>query len=234
MIPILRTPLSSTTRRTLKQRQTKVDESSDPTATAVASWKTFAGKARAEVLEQLREMCSGLERCMYCEDSMATDIEHYRPKSVYPGHAFTWANYLLACSHCNSNKKRDQFPTMRGAPLLIDPTTDDPFDHLVLSPTTGLYVALDEVGVASIEVFGLNRDVCVTGRSHAWTVLCALIRNFDIAMDDERDNILSAVAKFPFQGVRRSMMFFLSAGDNAGVVPGDVREILGRWPALSV
>jgi hypothetical protein len=219
--------------RTLARRQTKVDESANPADQAVKGWKTFRGKARAEVLDQLQQMCSGLERCMYCEDSMATDIEHFRPKAVYPGVAYAWDNYLLACSHCNSNNKRDQFPVKGGRPLLVDPTAVDPFEHIALSPTTGVYVALDDVGAASIEVFGLNRDVCVNGRISAWTSLCALIRDFDQASEEGRARILTTVRNFPFQGVRRWMVSFLVAGDPADVVPADVREILARWPELA-
>lgn len=93
-------------------------------------------------------------------------------------------------------------------------------------------MALDEVGAASIEIFGLNRDICVKGRSDAWVALCALIRNFDLAAEDERNRILAAIARFPFQGVRRWMTSFAGSGDNANVIPEDVRKILDRWPAL--
>ena len=62
---------------------------------------------------------------------------------------------VLACSCCNSNYKREQFPwDAAGAPLLIDPTAQDPREHLRLSVRTGKYVAKTPKGEKSIDVFG--------------------------------------------------------------------------------
>ncbi len=52
----------------------------------------------------LRAMCAGPERCSYCEDSLAWEIEHILPKSLFPGSAFVWENYLFSCGSCNSSK----------------------------------------------------------------------------------------------------------------------------------
>lgn len=93
---------------------------------------------------------------MYCEDSAGTDIEHFYPKSRYPTRAFHWPNYLWACSHCNSNLKRTQFPLHGKRPALIDPCAVDPMKHLQFLPSTGEYAAIGPRGAASINVFGLN------------------------------------------------------------------------------
>jgi uncharacterized protein (TIGR02646 family) len=44
--------------------------------------------------------------CSYCERYIETHlaIEHIQPKSLNPGLAADWANFLLGCSHCNSCK----------------------------------------------------------------------------------------------------------------------------------
>jgi hypothetical protein len=52
----------------------------------------------------LCEMCFGPRRCVYCEDSASTQIEHVRPKSLYPEATFSWENLLPACSGCNGPK----------------------------------------------------------------------------------------------------------------------------------
>ncbi|MBH0780742.1 HNH endonuclease family protein [Nocardia bovistercoris] len=232
MIPIARDELSSRTMRTLRARQGRVDSAADPTTKAAASWRTFSGNARDEVLNVLRGMCSGLERCMYCEDSQGTDIDHFRPKTSYPEWAFAWENYLLACSRCNSNHKRDRFPLRRGRALLIDPTGADPFAHLALSLSTGLYVGLDDIGETSIDVYGLNREICVGGRRTAWIALCALIRDYEKSSVGSRRDILETCTRFPFQGVRYWLARVLAEGDQTGAVPEDVRDIVARFGEL--
>jgi uncharacterized protein (TIGR02646 family) len=79
-----------------------------------ALWKP-QNKTFDEVTQRLIEMCPGTRRCCYCEDARGEDIEHYRPKNLYPEAAFVWENYLYACSACNSNAKRDQFAVLDAA-----------------------------------------------------------------------------------------------------------------------
>ncbi|MBU3063125.1 hypothetical protein KO481_16515 [Nocardia sp. NEAU-G5] len=232
MIPIARGNLSPRTQRTLRNRQQRVDTADNPADAAKKSWGSFSGNARREVLDVLRAMCSGLERCMYCEDSHGTDIDHFRPKAHYPGWSFIWENYLLACSRCNSNHKRNLFPIDGERELLIDPTTTSPFDHLTLSLSTGVYVGADDIGQASIKVYGLNRDICVKGRRIAWLSLCALIRDYDRSRQAAREEILSSLADFPFQGVRYWLATVLAEGDRAATVPRDVRIIADKHPEL--
>src|SRR5437867_3043275 len=62
--------------------------------------KTSNNTFRAVRLK-LHEMCSGARRCCYCEDSFADEVEHVRPKSLYPEHVFVWENYLYSCGPCN-------------------------------------------------------------------------------------------------------------------------------------
>ncbi|MEW1695660.1 HNH endonuclease [Streptomyces sp. NPDC093249] len=125
---------------------------------------------RPVLLAALTEMAPGHARCMYCGDSQGTDIDHFDPKSRTPLRTFDWPNHLLACSYCNSNQKRDLFPTDGdGAPLLLDPTSGDPLDHLRLVLPLGEYRARTPQGQACIDVFGLNsRPVLVKGRVDAY------------------------------------------------------------------
>jgi 5-methylcytosine-specific restriction endonuclease McrA len=48
----------------------------------------------------LTELCSGARRCCYCEDSVADEVEHIKPKDLYPEFVFVWENYLYACGPC--------------------------------------------------------------------------------------------------------------------------------------
>jgi 5-methylcytosine-specific restriction endonuclease McrA len=119
---IQRLTLSPKAVRFLAGRSSRVAAAPDPRTEARRLWNLQANQAFREIREALGKMASGLERCMYCEDSEGTAIEHFWPKATYPERAFDWLNYLIACSQCNSNFKRDQFPLDgAGAPLLVKP-----------------------------------------------------------------------------------------------------------------
>lgn len=85
----------------------------------------------------LQEMAGHTERCMYCEDSHGSDIEHFWPKSSYPERMFVWRNLLLCCAECG-RLKGQQFPLDEtNNPLLLDPTSENPWQHLDFDPETG-------------------------------------------------------------------------------------------------
>jgi uncharacterized protein (TIGR02646 family) len=207
-----RTQLSALTQAFLGTRTQQVLAAAEPREEAQRLWKLQDNKAFEEIRSTLKAMSTGLERCMYCEDSAATDIDHFWPKSKYPEWAFTWTNYLLACSGCNSNYKREQFPLDEaGVSLLVDPTAEDPREHLVLSVTTGKYRPRTHGGRESpkgwnsIEVFGLGRDLLEKGRKNAWIALPALLLRYGEARsqgDSKLANELEqAIREYPFASV---------------------------------
>ncbi len=175
---------------------------------------------------------------MYCGDGHGTDIEHFRPKAEYPLAAFDWANHLLACSYCNSNQKRDRFPLdEHGEPLLLDPTTDDPRNHLALSSATGRFVGLDHRGSATIDICGLNRQVCVAGRVDAWVALEQLVVSYerlrDTGRDVEADRLLRAISRQPFQSVRMHMVAAARSASPRLLLGVEVVRAFERFPELS-
>jgi hypothetical protein len=59
--------------------------------------------------------------------------------------------------------------------LLLDPTVDDPYDHIAFVPETGQYQGLTQRGEQTVRVFGLNRRGDLErGRRNVWTELSAL------------------------------------------------------------
>ncbi|EYF07435.1 Hypothetical protein CAP_0188 [Chondromyces apiculatus DSM 436] len=71
----------------LKTKQAALDEITvyeQRVTKAKTAWKNRDHDRFAPVREVLRNMCAGNSRCMYCEDSAADEIEHVRPKSLYP------------------------------------------------------------------------------------------------------------------------------------------------------
>lgn len=187
---IERRTLGKTPIAELKRLTAAVGRAKKPTEEADRLWKGKSRAAFSEIQRVLGEMASGRGRCVYCEDSAGTDIEHFYPKGQYPQRAFRWDNYLWACSHCNSNRKRTQFPLHRGKPLLIDPTSIDPAQHLQLLPTTGEYRAIGPRGATSIQIFGLNDAEpprkLPQARSAAFHKLQLLLEDYDVELRSRR------------------------------------------------
>lgn len=124
----------------LELKQSDVDvKCRQPGFSADAEWKRCrqTNLLAQEILKSLRSMAGDRERCMYCSDSHGTDIDHFWPKSAYPSKMLVWPNLLLCCAQCGRHKGT-QFPLDQDRPLLIDPTTDNPWDFLEFEPRTGI------------------------------------------------------------------------------------------------
>lgn len=139
MRTIKRLDLNTKTQKDLRKRTLalidKINQGEKPDTTVI--WKNAREvNSLKAALQTLKAMAGERERCMYCEDSHGTDIEHFWPKAPYPERMFEWANFLLACAECN-RFKGDSFPMNNDTPLLIDPTAEDPWAHLDFSPETG-------------------------------------------------------------------------------------------------
>jgi uncharacterized protein (TIGR02646 family) len=128
-------------------------------------WKTARRtKTLGSVLQVLQQMMGQRERCMYCVDSHGCDIEHFRPKARFPRRAFQWRNLLLCCTECG-RFKGNLFPMANGRALLIDPSSEDPWQHLDFDPDTGGLTARSDVqandwsrkGAKTVEVLRLDR-----------------------------------------------------------------------------
>jgi hypothetical protein len=42
------------------------------------------------------------DRCVYCEDSVGSEIDHLQPKTLHPWLTFCWENLIPACSVCGN------------------------------------------------------------------------------------------------------------------------------------
>lgn len=223
----------------LASRTTRLAKEPDPHGVVSTHWKSAKGtKSFEEIHGVLLLMASGRERCMYCEDSAGTDIEHFYPKSRYPQRAFSGDNYLLACSHCNSNRKRDRFPlTKGGQPKLIDPTSDNPRAHLRLLIDTGELAAITSMGLKSIDVFGLNRERLTRGRSDAWRTALILMREYSALRDSTAafdqlaaDEYLRTIRDASFASVRDTIGSLFTRGGLG--LDRDICELVARFPEL--
>ena len=194
----------------LAEYQKDVDEKCSYPEQVEAAKTLFKRRNRKEdrtfaaVRKELADLCSGSRRCMYCEDSLADEVEHFRPKDLYPEVVFAWMNYLYACGPCNRGKNSKfvvidgtgafvdvtrprKAPVVRpasGDAALIDPRRENPLDFLMLDLRgTFEFTPIADAGTQdheraryTIEVLGLNdRDFLVEAREIAFENYRALL-----------------------------------------------------------
>ncbi|MBC3843964.1 HNH endonuclease [Streptacidiphilus sp. 4-A2] len=210
MIPIERVELDGVMKRRLEAKSALLRARRAGTAEARQSWRS-ARTIRRGLAEKLTGMAPGLSRCMYCGDGEGTDIDHFRPIASDPFGTFLWTNHLLACSHCNSNMKRDKYPCdASGSCLLVDPCRDDPHEHMELNFATGIYFPLTAKGASTIEVFGLGRPVLVVGRAKAFVRCKAMLSHWLVltgAGDDSgAEEVYESLRLQPFADVLYAMV----------------------------
>lgn len=193
--------LDPKTRRGLRRYQSQVDSAGTYPRQVAEGKRLFPLRNKPTnavfkvIRKKLAEMCSGAQRCGYCEDSVGDEVEHILPKDLYPEHVFVWKNYLLACGRCNGGKnnrfavivgrrlvdvtRRRGAPTRkprRGDPGLINPRAEDPLTYLDLEigvtfmflPRQGLTITDTRRARYTIDVLKLNRDVLLEARREAY------------------------------------------------------------------
>ena len=196
----------------LKEYQERVNQAGDYEARVKDAAKRFrrhnnkTNKVFKVVRRLLNEMNPGVLRCAYCEDSVGDEVEHIKPKSLYPEDVFNWSNYLYACGRCNGPKnnkwavfsqqdgklttvqrgRNDPIkPPLSGKSVFINPRAEDPFNFLMLDlRDTFEFVALGAEGSQehqranyTIQVLGLNdRDDLAVQREYAYQAFLALLK----------------------------------------------------------
>ncbi|MEV8630598.1 HNH endonuclease [Streptosporangium sp. NPDC051023] len=211
MIRIRRVELPTDLADRLRERTDRLRADGADSSAARAAWKS-AATTRTRLTQLLTGMATGIRRCMYCGDGLGTDIDHFEPLTEAPVRAFDWPNHLLACSHCNSHQKRELFPRdENGSPLLVDPSVEDPYDHLELTLSTGTYEALTLRGDATIKVFGLNRGDLERGRAAAFIRTVSMLRDHARLRDSddsggEAAEIAMSLLEQPFADVLYAML----------------------------
>lgn len=214
----LRDPgLAQSTREGLTKYQCEVDSAGSYAEQVAAGGRLFSRYNRednrvfGDVRKRLGEMCAGARRCGYCEDSMADQIDHIRPKDLYPERVFAWGNYLLACRPCNVAKSNrfsvvcgggltdvtrrrgaPVLPPLAGSPGALDPRREDPLDFLDLDIVDTFWFMPRETGgridreraAYTIDTLKLNRDVLLEARRHTYGVCRALLRDYRQLCDD--------------------------------------------------
>lgn len=149
------------------------------------------------VRQKLTEMCAGAQRCVYCEDSVGDEVEHIKPKDLYPEAVFRWDNYVYACGRCNGHKS-NKFavidddeelivvtrprgatvdPPAPGQSAFVNPREEDALtlfevdlvDTFMILPAFDLEASALQRAEFTIETLDLNRDVLIEARRNAFS-----------------------------------------------------------------
>lgn len=157
-----RTPLRGATTTKLATETNTIVSALDPDLAAATRYaKARRAKWFVAVAEALASLSGFGQRCMCCSGSEATQVEHYRPKTIYPDRTFQWENLLWVCSACNQFKG-NRFD--EGAPP-INPIDDRVWEYFFIDEFGNLCSKwnpaaddLDPRAQRTIELLGLDRE----------------------------------------------------------------------------
>lgn len=117
---------------------------------------------------------SSHQKCAFCEakpaESGNIEVEHFKPKSLYPELAFEWDNFLPVCRKCNDSKSNHD----TGKEPIVDPSSDDPetiftynFINIVSKNDK------NEIADRTIEICDLNSERLYEARAKLLKALCS-------------------------------------------------------------
>ena len=144
----------------------------DPKAEAARRYGN-ARKAKwfKPVVKELEELSGPGQRCMFCSGSEASDVEHYRPKAVFPALAMTWLNYLWSCTPCNRSKWNRFPPDTEPGGRFVNPLDDNVWEFFFIDEFGILTPRFDQVSntlneraVSTRDYLELNREALQESR----------------------------------------------------------------------
>ena len=156
--------LSNNTQKKLQAAALAIARSADQKGTAKQIFKSARQAAWFyPVIQALRSMTGNGDPCMFCDSNESSNVEHYRPLSVFHRHAMTWDNFLWSCGICNS-AKGIKFPRNR-ASRLLNPIDDHAWDYLFIDEFGNLTPLwrdenndFDQRAKATCDILKLNRE----------------------------------------------------------------------------
>ena len=146
----------------------------DPDQTGAAT-RIYTSSRQAQwfkrITDALRQMAGPGERCMFCSGSESSQVEHFRPKAVFPLRAMAWENFFWTCGICNQSKG-DRFPPdTEPGEMLIDPTTENVWEFFFVDEFGNLAERwrrdlndIDPRARVTVRIFALDRDALQQSR----------------------------------------------------------------------
>jgi uncharacterized protein (TIGR02646 family) len=136
---------------------------------------------------------SSHDKCAYCEcnptEGGYIEVDHFKPKSLYPENIFDWDNLLPACARCNKAKSdHDTVKEEIVNPYKLDPEEIFYFDEELLQAKQGVHF---DICIKTINVCKLNRAGLTKPRLVIYRELLAFIA----AMEKTLDQFTAATEK---------------------------------------
>ncbi len=262
MIPPRAASLPPATKRQLHIWQREVDAAptyADRVTAAEALFTKYKRRAAFRpVRTTLEAMCHGVSRCAYCEDSVADEVEHIKPESIYPEACFAWMNYLFACGPCNSRKNRffavfagapravvsvarqpkaPVTPPVQGDPVFLNPRIDDPLRFIRLDIVSTFWFlpsfpkGTEEHARAeyTIDRLGLNkREYLPKARKQAYSSYRARLKEYVAERDKGAPNRALKKLVMGVRGMDHPAVW-LEMKRCAPRIP-ELRELFGKAP----
>jgi len=129
------------------------------------------------VVNALRGLCGVGELCMYCSSNEPSQVEHFRPLSVFPERAMEYENYLWSCDICNRTHKGERFPPdTEPGETILNPLDGDVWEHFFIEEQFGrLLCRVDPLthqplprALVTCDVVGIDRETVQTKRTRRY------------------------------------------------------------------
>jgi len=102
---IPRPKLSEATLKKLAKKTQQILKAADKKAEAdsvYASSRTTAWFA--PIITELSKIAGAGQHCFFCSGGEASQVEHFKPKAIFPADSMTWENFTWSCALCNQYK----------------------------------------------------------------------------------------------------------------------------------
>lgn len=130
--------------------------------------------------------------CCYCESTIGVsdfeNIEHLKPKSIFPELCFEWDNLHFSCGVCNTFK----FDKWDSENKIIDPCIDEPNEHIKYQKWQIENKTLR--GKTTIEHTNLNRKKLLDARQKVYLKTIEILQV--VVNSDKKDKSIELLEKW--------------------------------------
>ncbi len=123
-------------------------------------------------------------KCAFCENSPTEsghiEVEHFKPKSLYPEFTFSWDNLLPSCKKCNNSKLTHD--TVNEP--IINPYADDPSQYFHYQDIQIKPINDNVIGERTITICDLNNARLMIPRGQLLSALHTFSKGISDALVD--------------------------------------------------
>ena len=194
----------------LHSRQAAWQQALDKAITVYGTYKDIPQKEKESLVSHYRNELikqklfeSSKDKCAFCECKPAEggniEVEHFRPKSIYPHLTFEWTNFLPSCRKCNLSKLNHD----TGVSPIVNPYDMDPehffyYEDIRIKAVAANSIANNTIAVCSLNSIRLMKprgEMLASLHDFAEAIECA-ISDFDNSMTPlKRNNRLRRISE---------------------------------------